>query len=94
MKITLSRSAGFCPGVKVAARKIEELIDKRGEDEIIVTLGNLIHNQTYVSSLSERGVRSVDVSEIEVLASKPDIKKNLRGYQNSRHHKRNRTISE
>ena len=75
MKITLSRSAGFCPGVKVAARKIEELIDKRGEDEIIVTLGNLIHNQTYVSSLSERGVQSVDVSEIEVLASKPDIKK-------------------
>ena len=75
MKITLSSSAGFCPGVRVAARRVEELIDKRRDGEVIVTLGNLIHNPTYVNSLYERGVRNVDVNDIEVLASKPDTKK-------------------
>ena len=75
MKITLSSSAGFCPGVRVAARRVEELIDKRRDGEVIVTLGNLIHNPTYVNSLYERGVRSVDVNDIEALASKPNTKK-------------------
>ena len=75
MKITLSSSAGFCPGVRVAARRVEELIDKRRDGEVIVTLGNLIHNPTYVNSLYERGVRNVNVNDIEALTSKPDTKK-------------------
>ncbi len=73
MKITLSKKAGFCPGVRRAVETLDELILGRADDELIFTLGNLIHNPGYVRSLEERGVRSISVDEIEsILTENPD----------------------
>ena len=65
MKITLSKNAGFCPGVKRADLKIRELIKSKAEKERIFTLGKLIHNDTYVSELEALGVYSVGLPELE-----------------------------
>ena len=73
MKITVSKTAGFCPGVKRAADKIDELICQRKNDDTIFTLGNLIHNASYVDSLAKRGVRSISIDDIEpILLSSPE----------------------
>ena len=72
MKITLSKNAGFCPGVKRADLKIRELIKSKAEKERIFTLGKLIHNDTYVSELEALGVYSVDLTALEEFLSKND----------------------
>ncbi len=63
MKVTLSESAGFCPGVKRADAHVRELIESSGEK--IYTLGNLIHNRLYNEELKEMGVRALEISEVE-----------------------------
>ena len=63
--ITVSKLAGFCPGVKNADNKIRNLINARGENEKIYTLGSLIHNRIYNENLAEAGVISIDISELE-----------------------------
>jgi len=72
LKITLSKNAGFCPGVKRADLKIRELIKNKAENERIFTLGKLIHNDTYVSELEALGVYSVDLTSLEEFLSKND----------------------
>jgi 4-hydroxy-3-methylbut-2-enyl diphosphate reductase len=52
--IILAKNAGFCFGVKRAVDAVENNLDKK-----IVTLGNLIHNDSVVRSFEERGVRSI-----------------------------------
>lgn len=68
MKITVSESAGFCFGVE---RAVNTLLNKK-EDEKIVTLGPIIHNQTVVDMLCEKGVRVADsienTSDDEIIA--------------------------
>ncbi len=64
MKITLSKYAGFCPGVKRADASVRELINTEGDAEIY-TLGNLIHNRIYNEELRARGVRSIDIEDVE-----------------------------
>ncbi len=73
MNITLSDGAGFCPGVKRADEKINELI-KNGNSKIY-TLGHLIHNRLYNEGLEALGVKSIEVSELDnILAtSEEDI---------------------
>ena len=72
MEITLSKNAGFCPGVRRAAEAVENLISERGDNELIFTLGPLIHNRGYVQELEEKGVRSIDVNEVEkIILSHP-----------------------
>ena len=66
MKITLSKSAGFCPGVKRADEKIRELIKRGGK---IFTLGELIHNRIYTDELKSLGVFSVDIDEFEKIVA-------------------------
>ena len=63
ISITLSESAGFCPGVRRADISIRRLIDTRSEGEIICTIGELIHNGHYNRELESLGVRSVSVDE-------------------------------
>ncbi len=65
MNITLSKNAGFCPGVKRADLTIRSLIKNKAEKERIFTLGKLIHNDIYVKELEELSVFSADLSEIE-----------------------------
>ncbi len=75
MQILLSENAGFCPGVRRADNAVRELIKNRKSDEIIFTLGPLIHNGVYVSSLEEEGVRAVKISELSSIIKNNPKKK-------------------
>ncbi len=59
-EIKVAKSAGFCFGVARAAKLIEEEIT-RGTP--IYTIGELIHNRSYVDGLREKGVFPVSVEE-------------------------------
>ena len=75
MKITLSENAGFCPGVRRADEAVKQLIRKRGDGDLIVTLGNLIHNRIYIEELRQSGVLTVEFSEVENLIKENRDKK-------------------
>ncbi len=64
MNVTLSKYAGFCPGVKRADITVRRLIAEREEGEQIFTLGHLIHNDIYNAELESQGVRSATLEEI------------------------------
>ena len=75
MQIILSENAGFCPGVRRADKAVRELIKNRKSNEVIFTLGPLIHNGVYVASLEEEGVRSVKISELSgIIENNPEKK--------------------
>ena len=65
MKITLSKNAGFCPGVRRADENVMRLIKERGENSEIYTLGHLIHNGIYNRALEDMGVYSTDITAIK-----------------------------
>ena len=72
MDIILSKNAGFCPGVKRADEAVKKLIAQRKVGELVFTLGPLIHNGIYVSSLEKDGVYSVEISDVEkIIADNP-----------------------
>jgi len=75
LEIILSKNAGFCPGVRHADEGVRQLIKDRVQDELIYTIGPLIHNGNYVSSLEEKGVYSVEFSEIEGIVKNNPKKK-------------------
>ena len=78
MEIILSKNAGFCPGVKRADDAIKALIKERKEGELIFTLGPLIHNGVYISSLEAEGVFSVEISDVpRILEENPNSKVTL-----------------
>ena len=64
INITLSKNAGFCPGVRRADTEIRRLIDERRPDEQIFTLGHLIHNGHYNAELESLGVRSISLEQV------------------------------
>ena len=66
MKVELSKSAGFCFGVEKAVNTVYEEA-KKGND-IVYTLGPIIHNEEVVKDMKKRGVEAV---KIEDLASLP-----------------------
>ena len=66
MKVELAKSAGFCFGVEKAVNTVYEEA-KRGND-IVYTLGPIIHNEEVVKDMKKRGVEAV---KIEDLASLP-----------------------
>ena len=65
MRVTLSENAGFCPGVKRADDAVRRLIAERAKNEIIYTLGTLIHNKSYTDELSSLGVKVTDFEGLE-----------------------------
>ena len=65
MNVTVSKYAGFCPGVRRADLTVRRLISERAPDELIVTYGHLIHNRHYNEELEALGVRSVTLFELE-----------------------------
>ena len=67
MEIILSKNAGFCPGVRRADNAVQKLIESRGRDSLIFTLGPLIHNGSYVIDLEAKGVRSIAISDAEAV---------------------------
>ena len=75
MDITLSKNAGFCPGVRRADEAIKKLIKNRVPNSLIFTLGPLIHNGSYVSELESKGVRSVSISDAKkIIVENPNKK--------------------
>ena len=66
MKVKLAKSAGFCFGVEKAVNTVYE--EAKKGDEIVYTLGPIIHNEEVVKDMKKRGVESV---KIEDLASLP-----------------------
>ena len=65
MEVTLSKQSGFCPGVRNADKTVVGLIEKKGKNERIFILGQLIHNRLYNESLEKRGIRSITVDRVE-----------------------------
>ena len=63
MKVKVAETAGFCFGVKRAVDKVYQLI----EDGVspIYTLGPIIHNEEVVSDLESRGVRVIEVEDLD-----------------------------
>ncbi|MBE6537741.1 MAG: 4-hydroxy-3-methylbut-2-enyl diphosphate reductase, partial [Ruminococcaceae bacterium] len=78
MKIILSENAGFCPGVKRADRTVHSLILNKAPNEKIYTLGAIIHNSLYNSSLRSKGVITIEFEDVErIIHSEPDYKHTL-----------------
>ncbi len=65
MKITVSKNAGFCPGVKRADAALNNLIEGRTAAEHIYTLGKLIHNKGYCERLESLAVKSIEFNEVK-----------------------------
>ena len=66
MKVKVAGTAGFCFGVQRAVDKVYELIEK-SEDKPIFTLGPIIHNEEVVKDLEKKGVRAIEVQELDTL---------------------------
>lgn len=64
MQFILSEHAGFCPGVRNADKTVSRLINSI-DGHRIFTLGHLIHNRLYNLDLEARGVRSIEIDEVE-----------------------------
>lgn len=64
MKLTVSKYAGFCPGVRRADNIVRSLITEHA-DARIFTLGHLIHNRLYNEDLASHGVMSIDADNVE-----------------------------
>ncbi|HML69390.1 MAG TPA: bifunctional 4-hydroxy-3-methylbut-2-enyl diphosphate reductase/30S ribosomal protein S1 [Clostridia bacterium] len=57
MKILLAKNSGFCFGVRRAVEMAEQCAKERGT---VYTYGNIIHNDSVVHELAEKGVHSVE----------------------------------
>ena len=61
MNVVRARSAGFCMGVSLALRKLDEMIEKEGTGSgKIYILGSIIHNPQVVEEYSAKGVISAE----------------------------------
>ena len=61
MKIMLAKTAGFCFGVRRAVDTVYEQVEKA--EPPIYTYGPIVHNETVVQELEEKGVRVLDSAE-------------------------------
>ena len=56
MKVTLSRSAGFCVGVK---RAIDTALKASNENSNIFMLGDIVHNEFVVERIKCSGIKKI-----------------------------------
>ena len=68
--IRVASNAGFCFGVRRATDTLEDLISKKTENDIICTLGKLIHNEQYSEYLRKNGVKEISGDDIDELLDK------------------------
>ncbi|MEA4913046.1 MAG: bifunctional 4-hydroxy-3-methylbut-2-enyl diphosphate reductase/30S ribosomal protein S1 [Christensenella sp.] len=61
MKILLAKNSGFCFGVRRAVEMAEQCAAECGT---VYTYGNIIHNESVVHELAEKGVHSVDKLDV------------------------------
>ena len=65
MKVELAKSAGFCFGVEKAVNTVYE--EAKNENEIVYTLGPIIHNEEVVKDMKKRGVEAVKIEDLALL---------------------------
>lgn len=65
MKVELAKSAGFCFGVEKAVNTVYE--EAKKENEIVYTLGPIIHNEEVVKDMKKRGVEAVKIEDLASL---------------------------
>ena len=65
MKVELAKSAGFCFGVEKAVNTVYE--EAKKENEIVYTLGPIIHNEEVVKDMKKRGVEAVKMDDLALL---------------------------
>lgn len=65
MEIKVAKTAGFCFGVQRAVDKVYELLSST--DSRIYTLGPIIHNETVVSDLEQKGVSVIEEKDLDTL---------------------------
>lgn len=58
MKTITVKYSGFCPGIRKAEKRIDDLRAKN--ERPVVVLGDLINNKEYIRYLESRGVKTVD----------------------------------
>ena len=63
--IIVAKNAGFCFGVRRATDIVEELIKNKGDNDIVCTLGKLIHNEQYSEYLTRNNVVELDAKQID-----------------------------
>ena len=61
MEVILAKNAGFCPGVK---RAVDKALVYRGIPHTY-TLGELIHNPTFIRDLEAAGIHIIDFESVE-----------------------------
>lgn len=66
MKVELAKSAGFCFGVEKAVNTVYE--EAKKNDEIVYTLGPIIHNEEVVKDMKRRGVEAVNIEDLNSLS--------------------------
>ena len=73
MDIILAKTAGFCMGVSLALKKLDDELKKNHQDHAhakscggrIVTLGSIIHNPQVIAKYAEQGVVTItDLADI------------------------------
>ena len=65
MKVELAKSAGFCFGVEKAVNTVYE--EQKKNDDIVYTLGPIIHNEEVVKDMKKRGVEAVAIEDLHSL---------------------------
>ena len=60
MEVILAKNAGFCPGVK---RAVDKAMSYKGVPHTY-TLGELIHNPTFLQQLEAAGIKTIDFENI------------------------------
>lgn len=60
MKITLSKYAGFCDGVKGAYDMVEKIAKDKKVKRPIFVLGSLVHNDDVVKKIEKMGIKKLD----------------------------------
>ena len=65
MKVELAKSAGFCFGVEKAVNTVYE--EAKKENELVYTLGPIIHNEEVVKDMKKRGVEAVKMEDLASL---------------------------
>ncbi len=60
MELVRAKSAGFCMGVSLALRKLDEVIEQKRSTVGIYILGSIIHNPQVVTEYSQRGIITVE----------------------------------
>ena len=63
--IIVAKNAGFCFGVRRATDIVEQLIKNKGDNDIVCTLGKLIHNEQYSEYLTRNNVVELDAKQID-----------------------------